>query len=139
MAGRDFRRASAGEIFGELTRASFQGLRTEFDEDDRPLIVGVRPDGTAVTVDGMSDGTRDQLFLALRLAAIELHVQSAEPLPLVLDDLLVNFDGERATATLRLLLELSNSVPVLFFTHHAHLVELARSIGQDVSLFVHKL
>jgi uncharacterized protein YhaN len=87
----------------------------------------------------MSDGTRDQLFLALRLAAIELHVQSAEPLPLVLDDLLVNFDDERATATLQLLLELSNEVQVLFFTHHAHLVDLARPIDQGGDLFVHTL
>jgi len=139
VAGRDFRRASAGEIFGELTRASFQGLRTEFDEDDRPLIVGVRPEGSAVTVDGMSDGTRDQLFLALRLAAIELHVQSAEPLPLVLDDLLVNFDDERATVTLHLLLELSSRVQVLFFTHHTHLVDLARRADLQGNLFVHRL
>ena len=57
--------------------------------------MGVRQDQTAVGIDGMSDGTADQLYLALRLAAVEEHVRRGHPLPFIADDLLVNFDDGR--------------------------------------------
>ena len=43
----------------------------------------------------MSDGTLDQLYLALRLASIEQHLASQEPMPLVLDDIFIHFDDGR--------------------------------------------
>jgi uncharacterized protein YhaN len=73
----------------------------------------------------MSQGTRDQLFLSLRLAAIEQHIEGRGPFPVIVDDLLVQFDDARAVATLEVLSELSAKTQVLFFTHHQHLVELA--------------
>ncbi len=78
---------------------------------------------TAVT--GMSQGTRDQLFLALRIAAIEEHLLEREAIPIAIDDLLVQFDDARAAATLTVLAELARRAQVLFFTHHGHLCELA--------------
>jgi len=82
--------------------------------------------GDTLGVEGLSEGTRDQLYLALRLASLERHVGANEPLPLIVDDLLVNFDDRRAAATLRLLGELSKRTQVLFFTHHSRLRDLAR-------------
>ena len=70
----------------------------------------------------------DQLFLALRLAGIEQHLADREPMPLIIDDVLVNFDDRRAAATLRCIAELSKQTQVLLFTHHHHLVELARTV-----------
>ena len=87
----------------------------------------------------MSDGTRDQLYLALRLAGLERHLETAEPLPLVVDDLLINFDDGRASAALRLLAELSDKTQVLFFTHHARLVELAQQSVPPAKLALHHL
>lgn len=125
----------AGRIFAELTSGSFTGLQVQYDADDRPQLTGIRPDRTAVGTTGMSDGTRDQLYLALRLASVEEYLGSAQPLPLVADDLLVNFDDARATAALRVLAELGKKTQVLFFTHHQHLVEIAkRAIGADLSV-----
>ena len=49
----------------------------------------------------MSDGTADQLYLALRLASLETYLDDHEPIPLVVDDILVNFDDARALAALR--------------------------------------
>jgi uncharacterized protein YhaN len=66
----------------------------------------------------MSDGTRDQLYLAFRIASIERHAQAAEPLPFIADDLLVHFDDDRGAAALNLLAELGKSTQVLLFTHH---------------------
>ena len=66
----------------------------------------------------MSDGTRDQLFLAFRLASLENYAASTEPLPFVADDILVHFDDERSAATLDLLARFAETNQVLLFTHH---------------------
>jgi uncharacterized protein YhaN len=129
----------ASILFAELTGGSFAGL--SILDDEAPRVVGVRPRGAATTsveVDGMSEGTRDQLFLALRLAALEQRLSVGEPLPFLVDDILVNFDDERARLALVALADLSRKTQVLFFTHHARLVELARGLG-DSQVFVHTL
>ena len=123
---------SAGSLFSDLTMGSFSGLVIDFDEDDRPVLKGVRPNDNRVDVDGMSEGARDQLFLALRLALVKQYLEEAEPLPFVADDLLVSFDNDRAGAALNVLKNLSETTQVLFFTHHEHLVDLAKEhLGDD--------
>ena len=114
----------AGKVFARITLGSFSALTVDY-EDDRQVLLGVRPDAARVPVAGMSQGTRDQLFLSLRLAAIEQHIEGRGRMPVIVDDLLVQFDDDRAVATLEVLRELSEKTQVLFFTHHRHLVELA--------------
>ncbi len=72
----------AGDLFSTLTLGSYAGLRDELDASGKPLLLGVRPDGQEVAVDGMSDGSRDQLYLALRLATLEQHLKKGSPCPL---------------------------------------------------------
>ena len=74
---------------------------------------------------GMSDGTADQLYLALRLAGLEHYLEANEPMPFIVDDILIKFDNDRAAAALQALAELSHQTQVIFFTHHRHLVDLA--------------
>src|SRR3546814_14997694 len=81
----------------------------------------------------MSEVTTDQLFLALRLAAVEQSIAAGVRLPFLADDLFVNFDDERSEAGFRVLAELARSTQVLFFTHHPHLAAIARSVvGEDL-------
>ena len=132
--------ARAGEHFARLTQDSFAGLRTDLDDRNELVVLGVRPDGTSrVGVAGMSVGTVDALYLAIKLASLEHHLRTRPPLPLILDDLLIQFDDDRAGAALECLAELSRRTQILFFTHHDHLVDLARQrLSPDV-LFVHHL
>jgi uncharacterized protein YhaN len=68
----------------------------------------------------------------LRLATLERQAALAEPLPLILDDILIHFDDERAGAALRVLAEHARGTQVVLFTHHARIVELAeRMIPRD--------
>jgi uncharacterized protein YhaN len=131
--------ARAGELFGALTLGSFSGLATGFDDGDQATLRCVRDGGREVDVDGLSDGTRDQLYLALRLASIERFAAHAEPLPLVLDDAFVHFDDDRARQALLALAELSSAVEVLFFTHHERLVSIAETSLPAERLRVHRL
>jgi uncharacterized protein YhaN len=72
----------------------------------------------------LSRGAREQLYLAFRLAYVQHYCQTAEPLPVVMDDVLVNFDQERALRTFETLFDLSEEVQIIFLTCHAPTVEL---------------
>ncbi len=117
---------AAGRLFADLSAHSFAGLTVEYDDKDRARLCGRRPEGSNVGVKGMSDGTLDQLYLALRVAALTEHIKDAKPLPFLADDLFVNFDNDRAAAGFRVLGELAERCQVIFFTHHEHLVDVAR-------------
>ncbi len=131
--------AKAGELFSRLTLGSFAGLRDELDHAGKPVLLGVRPDHREVPMEGMSAGTRDQLYLALRLASLERHLANAEPMPLILDDLLVSFDDPRSRVCLELLAELALRTQVLLFTHHRRILELAADLRAPAGVFTHHL
>lgn len=114
-------------LFSHMTLGSYESLRLEFNEKGESVLVGVRPGGEIVPVEGMSDGTADQLYLAIRLASLEAYLEKNEPLPFIVDDILIQFDDARAVAALQLLAQLSERTQVIFFTHHRHLVELAEN------------
>jgi len=136
--GPIIRRAS--QLFERLSLGSFTGIRGDNEGDEgKPVLECVRPGGTSVTVEGLSDGSRDQLFLALRIASLERHFDNNEPIPFILDDILVNFDDARSRASLEVLAELSQKTQVLFFTHHARVAELAREAVSSSFLCVHDL
>lgn len=116
-------RASA--LMNQLTGGSIERLTGELDDEDELQLFGIRADGSRVAPPGMSEGTRDQLYLALRIAAIEDYLERATPLPVVADDLFINFDDERAMAGLDVLAGLAEKTQVLFFTHHQHLRDMA--------------
>ncbi len=131
----------SGEIFAHITLGSFEGLRLDPGEKgDAMVLKGLRPGGKEVVdISGMSDGTADQLYLAVRLASLEEHVKKNEAMPFILDDILIKFDDERSIATLEILAQLSEKTQVVFFTHHRHLLELAGAHLDRDLLFTHSL
>ncbi|MFO0817730.1 MAG: AAA family ATPase [Pirellulales bacterium] len=129
----------AGEYFARLTEGSFSELRVEYDDQGEPVLVGYRPAGKSIPVAGMSEGTADQLYFALRLAYLADWLDRHEPLPLVVDDILIKFDDQRALASLEVLAQFSQRTQVILFTHHQHLVELARTRLPSDQLFTHQL
>jgi uncharacterized protein YhaN len=121
----------AGQLFATITDGSFSGLGQEFDDEDVPKLIGRRPTGDHVHVAAMSEGARDQLYLALRLAYLEDYGKRAEPIPFVGDDLFMTFDDDRTKHGLTALAGLSDDVQPILFTHHRHVVELARQAVGD--------
>lgn len=129
----------ASDLFADLTLDSFHGLRADYDEKGKAVLVGVRPGDQVVGVEEMSDGTCDQLYLALRLALLESWLDAHEPLPFIVDDILIMFDDDRAVAALKALARLSEKTQVIVFTHHEHLVQLAFEHLEDDVVFIHSL
>ena len=82
----------------------------------------------------LSSGTREQLFLALRLAYILDHCDRSEPLPVIMDDVLVNFDDARAAASLATLRDAARATQVILLTCHRRWLEIARTVAPDARI-----
>lgn len=118
----------AGDIFADVTGGAYSGIAAL--EDGAFAAVnraGERRDPESQ----LSRGTREQLYLALRLAYVQNHASRAESLPLIMDDILVNFDPERARAMAGVLAAFSGRNQLLFFTCHPDQAEmLVSAAGQ---------
>src|SRR5258706_263026 len=75
----------------------------------------------------------------MRFAVVQEHNAGREPIPFVADDLLLNLDNRRAQAALRTLAAMAASSQVLLFTHHAHMVDIARIVVPPPILIEHNL
>ncbi|EGY25128.1 hypothetical protein DA2_2709 [Desulfovibrio sp. A2] len=148
----------AAAIFRTITGGRWQSIAASL-EDGVPRAVPA--DGEPVPHEHLSRGTREQLYLALRLGYVRTHALHAEPLPLIMDDILVNFDPERAARTAAALAALCGTgtdgqpgeahapdtpdnpeAPgaakphqILFFTCHPHTVDMLRAAAPDAALF----
>lgn len=118
---------AASGLFEKLTLNRYRELTVEYDGHN-PVLEAVLNDGKRRRVEQMSDGTRDQLFLALRLAFVSQHLSTSEPLPLMMDDILINFDDARSQAALEVLSDLGTKTQILYFTHHQSIVDAALAL-----------
>jgi uncharacterized protein YhaN len=121
--------ARIGAVFRDLTGGAHAGVAVE-DDGSEQVMVALEADGRGRKdiKDGLSEGSRDQLFLALRIAALEAYVRDNPPLPFIADDVLQTFDDARSAAALRALVDLSAFVQVIVLTHHPHVEALARAL-----------
>lgn len=120
---------AASTLFAAMTGGEFERLETEAGDDDAPAVLQARRrGGRAIGVEAMSEGTRDQLHLALRLAALAQQRARGLLLPMVLDDVLMTSDDGRALRVLQALAEAceGDGGQIIVFTHHLHLLEPAR-------------
>lgn len=148
----------AGVIFSELTGGRFARLLQVYDDNDDLRLAAERAGGERVELAGLSEGTGDQLYLALRLAFLEDYSSRNEPAPLVLDDIFQTFDDERTAAGLHALAQLGanptspassprtgegktgegrggSRFQTLLFTHQKSLVDIAeRELGASADI-----
>ncbi|MEF0939161.1 ATP-binding protein [Rhizobium sp. BR 362] len=125
----------AGDLFSLLTGQRFARLVEEHDERDALQLLAERSGGERVPLDGLSEGTGDQLYLALRLAFLEDYSSRNEPAPLIVDDIFQTFDDDRVSAGLKALAGTAERFQTILFTHERSLVEIAkREIGKELDL-----
>jgi uncharacterized protein YhaN len=124
----------ASELFQRLTLGEYTRLQVGFEEQRLECVKA----GKGLELEQLSRGTRFQLYLALKLASLEQYLKSAPPLPLVLDDVLVEWDDARARVALEVLAEYSERVQILLFTHLARDVVAAAELA-DGRIFTHYL
>jgi uncharacterized protein YhaN len=119
--------ARAGALFSTLTEGRYAGLEQNFGEDDQSQLRALRVgDGERLEIAALSEGARDQLYFALRLAFLEDYAARAEAPPFIGDDLFASFDDSRVAAGLQTLEQASGAIQPILFTHHDHVVAIAR-------------
>ena len=115
----------ASELFAELTDGRYPALDLNASE---PWVR--RADGVELKLESLSRGTLDLAYLATRFAVAELSTletpQGPLRMPLLLDDVLVNHDLDRARQVIRLLVRMARGTQVIFMTCHDHLVRLVQ-------------
>ncbi len=126
----------ASELFRRLTLGRFSKLQVGLEETRLECVEA--EGGRGLELEQLSRGTRFQLFLALKLASLEQYLKTAPPLPLVLDDVLVEWDDERSRVALEVLAEFSEHLQILLFTHHGRDVAAASALA-DGRIFTHHL
>jgi uncharacterized protein YhaN len=120
----------ASGYFQEMTQGKYRRVWTPVGE--RVLQVE-DSEGNDLHVEVLSRGAREQLFLSLRLALAAHFARRGAALPLILDDVLVNFDMDRAQAAAQVLRNFAAlGHQMLVFTCHDHIAKLFRSLKAPV-------
>lgn len=121
--------AAAIPFLESLTLGKYHRLWTQLGR--RQLFVD-EENGTPRPAEQLSGGTREQLFLAIRLAMVRAFARQGIELPMVLDDVTVNFDQERSEAAVRTLLDfVQDGQQVLVFTSHLHFAQMFQQHGVE--------
>lgn len=112
----------AGSYLSRLTQGRYTRLRADGEGTDRSLVI-IGADGEDYETTALSEGTASQLYLALSLAGVleveqELRQAGQETVPIMLDDVLMAFDDDRAASALDLLAEIGGEQQIVLFTHH---------------------
>jgi len=116
----------ANDLFKRFTLGSFVELFVDVDDRGDGVLIGRQRDRVLKRVPEMSKGTREQLFLALRIAAIERYVASSAAVPVIFDDVFLESDPPRSERIFEALGELANLTQVIVLTHHDHLIDVGR-------------
>ena len=124
--------AEASEVLKRLTDERYHRIWAPLSEET--LLVDDR-DGNTFDISWLSRGAREQLFIALRLALASEFARHGSVLPLILDDVLVNFDSRRAWAAIQVLQDVATSGTgwqIFVFTCHEHVCQMFRKMGIPV-------
>ena len=122
-----------------LTDGAYVKAGVTEDSKKTTLLSAITAEFEERQVHELSGGERDALYLSLRLAALEAAIERTGPLPIILDDVLVNLDEDHSSAALRCFAGIASNSQVLLFTHHAHIVALAEQVLASDELTVHRL
>ena len=126
--------AEASELLKRLTDEKYHRIWTPLGEET--LLVDDR-DGHTFDVSWLSRGAREQLFIALRLALASEFARHGSNLPLILDDVLVNFDSQRAWSAIQLLQDVANTGSgrqIFLFTCHEHVCRMFQKMDIPVRI-----
>ncbi|MBV1863659.1 MAG: AAA family ATPase [Rhodobacteraceae bacterium] len=123
----------ASEAFRVMSQNQYTGLTAQPD-GAREILVALASEGGSKQAAQLSDGTRAQLYLALRIAGYHEFVDNKGPVPFIADDIMESFDDERTAEALGLLAKMSNAGQVIYLTHHAHVCETAKRVCPRVQI-----
>jgi len=126
---RDELLSKASNYFRRITSGDYEGISLP-DNLENADFISLTEKGDAVdTTDYLSRGTQEQLFLSVRLSRIQ---EIQPPLPVILDDSLVNFDSAHRRQAVDIIEELSKTHQIFVLTCHPEIVEYVHQADTEV-------
>jgi uncharacterized protein YhaN len=122
---------AAAEIFARITNHAYSMVIKPAEINPGKAAELSIQDSSAKrkTIGEMSRGTKEQLYLAMRLGLIRVYETKLEPMPIIMDDILANFDDNRGPEAIKALIEFSNGRQVIVLTCHNGNLDLFKSSG----------
>lgn len=120
----------ASHFLKRMSRERYTRVWTPLAED---VLLADEHTGRTLPVPQLSCGTREQVYLSLRLALVAGYARRGIEMPMILDDVLVNFDVDRTRAAAEVLVEFAQAGhQVILFTCHQHVVEIFKALNVEV-------
>jgi len=119
----------ASIYMAKLTSGKYKRIWTPLAND---ILLVDNEDGQSLPVEVLSRGTREQLFVSLRLALVAAFARRGIHLPMILDDVFVNFDAGRTRIAVSVLREFAREGhQLLVFTCHEHVWRMFAEVNAD--------
>jgi uncharacterized protein YhaN len=122
----------ASSFFNLMTEGRYARVIAPLDGGE---IQVERADSVRLSPQLLSRGTAEQLYLAMRFALVREYANHVDPLPVVFDDIFVNFDPGRSRTTFKAVRDLCSTHQVLLFTCHPHLVKQVEEVVPEAGVF----
>lgn len=120
----------ASAFLSQLTEGKYVRIWTPLGKNQLRIDNGK---GNSLPLEVLSRGTREAVFIALRLSLAAAYARRGVTIPLVLDDVLVNFDAVRAESAGKVLRDFAAlGHQVVMFTCHEHIMRIFHDIGVQV-------
>lgn len=123
---------AATKMFSKITKGEYRQLFAPIGEQ---RFIVERDDGVRFAPNELSQGTKEQLYLAIRLALATVHSEESS-FPILIDDIFVNFDEKRRLQALAVLKEMSEHHQIIFFTCHP---TMAKEISPNYFLLTNNI
>jgi uncharacterized protein YhaN len=121
---------AASQYIRKMTEDRYKQIIVPMGQQE---LVVLREDGERLNSTQLSQGTKEQLYLAMRFAMVEEYAKFAS-LPIIIDDIFVNFDSDRLSRALQGLAHLSQTHQIILFTCHEHVVRQVQEVFKDTNL-----
>lgn len=123
---------AAEDVFSSITNHAYTAIIKPIDSDE----LRIRDSsGASKGVMEMSRGTKEQLYLAMRLGLIKEYEIRSESLPIIMDDILANFDDDRGPLAVKALEEFSKDRQIIVLTCHKNTLDIYKHLGAKEIIF----
>jgi len=119
---------AASEVFSSITENKYSTIIKSVDGDE--MFIKDKMENRKTILE-MSRGTREQLYFAMRLGLIKEYETRAESMPVIMDDILVNFDEERGPKAIKVLNEFAKERQVIVLTCHKNTLDTYKKLGAN--------
>lgn len=119
----------ADTLLQRLTANRYGGLLLQADRDAHLTVSGEHLPEPQPIAEPLSTGTREQIWFSLRMAALSGVEGGGHPLPLILDEVLVNWDETRRSYALQAIAKMSQNRQIFLLTCHPAMAKEAEAAG----------